>query len=1160
LAQSAKERDFWVKGLVFLKYRNQYVPPIALAHRWLMREWSLLPKNGDRQMSMREYKIFLQRANIKLNGRKMRETFQSVEKGRSIDATQLCQVYNKLLLVREIIEQYDDFFVKTEEGLIIMPPSAFQKFLLEEQKDMKANDIQYVYDIMSHVKPIDNEVMGSFDPSKLYFVMSEFLSYLFHPMNSVFNDDHRVVYQDMTKPLSWYWISSSHNTYLTGDQMQSQSSEEAYTRVLRMGCRCVELDCWDGPNNEPIIYHGYTLTSKIKLVDVVKVIANNAFAVSEYPLILSIENHCSVPQQDVMAEIFKRYLGKYLITDKLDPNETQLPSPEALKHRIILKQKRLHSENNHSDVSSRMSIAADDSILSQSKKNGVVYMRDEYENWNKHLVVLWDNKLFYSDPQDEDADSDDDEDDEKARRQVGNEDDLHFGEKWFHRSIDRVTSEELLKDYEKGDGSFLVRPSNMFVGDYTLSFVYKNKVKHVHIKSKQHSDGSRKFSVVERKQFDNLYSLINYYQQSPIKSEKFELTLREPVPEPDAHLGKDWYHENLTRPQAEDLLRRMKRDGYFLVRKRATDPLTDPDSYAISFRTLGTIKHCRIVKDGRLFMIGNIPFESMTELIEHYQKHPLYRKTKLKYPCNQQVVQDCGQNPDNDEEEPADFYTMPNPLNPKVACRAKYNYTKQKEDELSFVKGAIILNIKKYGGGWWQGDYNGQTAKWFPVIFTEELENGIPRPAEKAPQRDKQHEMDVDTFAQSNSIDLTGCHVQIIDQPNSNRQYLWKLNTKNNGSKECSVTDELDMTEWLYAIKDASDMALVQQSKMKVEAEAKKISENLSNLVVYCVPTQFSEEVFEKGKYYEMSSMTELKIGHLTSRNSHEPRLLNYHQKQITRVYPKGTRFDSSNYDPVPFWNFGVQMCAMNYQTTDRYMQIERGTFLDNGGCGYVLRPPVMHEPGFNPYHPHTFQNAVEPLNIRITVLAARHLPKISRGLTCPFVEVEIVGVDCDMRTWTTRTQSDNGLCPTWPIQDTFSFDITCPPLAKLFFTVKNEDMFGDHSFIAQACFPVTSLREGHRSVPLKNNFSEELPLAALLIDIRMQNATEDEEYASISILRDKMQHLMDKQNNEQSNDEAIMASEQLLRFQDQLSNLTTQREERHRQEEMAHVGRVKLS
>ena len=44
-----------------------------------------------------------------------------------------------------------------------------------------------------------------------------------------------------------------------------------------------------------------------------------------------------------------------------------------------------------------------------------------------------------------------------------------------------------------------------------------------------------------------------------------------------------------------------------------------------------------IKTEGRLFMIGSAPFESLTELINHYQKYPLYRKTKLKYPCNQSV-------------------------------------------------------------------------------------------------------------------------------------------------------------------------------------------------------------------------------------------------------------------------------------------------------------------------------------------------------------------------------------------------------------------------------------------------------------------------------------------------------------------------------------------
>lgn len=37
-------------------------------------------------------------------------------------------------------------------------------------------------------------------------------------------------------------------------------------------------------------------------------------------------------------------------------------------------------------------------------------------------------------------------------------------------------------------------------------------------------------------------------------------------------------------------------------------------------------------------------------------------------------------------------------------------------------------------------------------------------------------------------------------------------------------------------------------------------------------------------------------------------------QKNILRVYPKGTRFNSSNYNPLLGWMHGAQMVAFNMQ------------------------------------------------------------------------------------------------------------------------------------------------------------------------------------------------------------------------------------------------------
>jgi phosphatidylinositol phospholipase C delta len=64
----------------------------------------------------------------------------------------------------------------------------------------------------------------------------------------------------------------------------------------------------DGDKGEPITYHGFTLTSKILFKDVIKTVKDYGFGLSEFPIIISLENQCSSKQQERMSKILKEEL------------------------------------------------------------------------------------------------------------------------------------------------------------------------------------------------------------------------------------------------------------------------------------------------------------------------------------------------------------------------------------------------------------------------------------------------------------------------------------------------------------------------------------------------------------------------------------------------------------------------------------------------------------------------------------------------------------------------------------------------------------------------------------------------------------------------------------------------------------------------------------
>ncbi len=148
------------------------------------------------------------------------------------------------------------------------------------------------------------------------------------------------------RPLSEYFISSSHNTYLTGWQVGGTASTETYITALRHGCRCVEIDCWDGPDGNPRVTHGRTRTTSVLFSDCIKAIQRCAFDVTPYPLIISLEVHCDFDQQAKMVKTMKDVFGERLLLYPLPGFTTKLPSPEDLKNKILIKVKstELHAD------------------------------------------------------------------------------------------------------------------------------------------------------------------------------------------------------------------------------------------------------------------------------------------------------------------------------------------------------------------------------------------------------------------------------------------------------------------------------------------------------------------------------------------------------------------------------------------------------------------------------------------------------------------------------------------------------------------------------------------------------------------------------------------------------------------------------------------------
>ncbi|CAN8253226.1 unnamed protein product [Cochlearia groenlandica] len=300
---------------------------------------------------------------------------------------------NRGALPQDVVAAFEEY----TEGGSHMTAEQLCRFLVEAQGegDVVVSDAEMIIEIVTSGRHhITKFLRHTLDLDDFFgFLFSDDLN---HPIVSK-------VHQDMASPLSHYFIYTSHNSYLTGNQINSECSDVPLIKALERGVRALELDLWPNSTKDDIlVLHGWAWTPPVELIKCLRSIKDNAFSSSPYPVILTLEDHLTPDLQAKAAEMMKD-IFKDMVYFPETSGLKEFPSPEDLKYRVVISTKlpKVNSKiekDSESDVSGKASSdVSTDQVCdekSEEETSDAKYCEDGYDQEANSLDNLTYTRLI----------------------------------------------------------------------------------------------------------------------------------------------------------------------------------------------------------------------------------------------------------------------------------------------------------------------------------------------------------------------------------------------------------------------------------------------------------------------------------------------------------------------------------------------------------------------------------------------------------------------------------------------------------------------------------------------------------------------------------------------------------------------------------------------